>query len=50
MSITAGNMLPQGVPLPEGPTIFGETCGGGEWWRVKILVTTLKPASRLAYK
>ncbi|EEW1513869.1 hypothetical protein NGI45_13250 [Escherichia coli] len=24
--------------------------GGGEWWRVKTLVTTLKPAPRLAYK
>lgn len=43
-------MPPQAVPPSEVPTFFEAVCGGGEWWRVKTLVTTLKPAPRLAYK
>lgn len=50
MSNNAGDMPPQGVPPRKNLPFFEAVCGGGEWWRVKTLVTTLKPAPRLAYK
>lgn len=50
MSFCAELLTPQAVGAEEGPKIFGATCDGGEWWRVKTFVTTLKPAPRLAWK
>ena len=39
----------EGVP-PGRTRRFWAVDGGDEWWRVKTLVTTLKPTPRLAYK